>query len=49
MMQFEQNSKVQHVPSSEAEKIPKYALNFSPFGLLQAKDVPSKPHIGIKQ
>jgi hypothetical protein len=49
MLQFEQISKVQQVPSSEAEKFPKYAFNFCPFGLLRAKDVLSKPLIGIKQ
>jgi hypothetical protein len=49
MLQFEQSLKVQQVPSSEAEKIPKYAFNFCPFGLLRAKDVPSKPLIGIKE
>jgi hypothetical protein len=47
MLQFEQISKVQQLPS-EAEKFPQYAFNFCPFGLLQAKDVPAKPLIGIK-
>jgi hypothetical protein len=48
MFQFEQSSKVQQVPSSEAEKFQKYAFKFCAFGLLRAKDVPSKPLIGIK-